>query len=143
MTQQNTLRQTKNVIYQLKRTHGRPITVRKNDTLTQGAATGEIARTFTSEDVKRALVLPAAEARKFVYDLSYIAANNNFVQGAYFDQADRFFVIDHDDVSFEITEDHQIIYQSRVFEILKVAETTDHRAWAILGKDTKSVASVP
>jgi len=48
--------------------------------------------------VRKAIPMPASTLRKFFYDLDYIAANNNFTQGGYFDVTMRFILIDGGDL---------------------------------------------
>lgn len=52
---------------------------------TESLRTGVVTRTFESTTV-RALVQPATRQRDFVYDISYLAANKNFVYGGVFDK---------------------------------------------------------
>lgn len=50
--------------------------------------TGEITKDETTTNIKKAVLMPETLARKFSYDLSYIAANKNFVYGGFYDRGE-------------------------------------------------------
>ena len=51
-------------------------------------ATGEVTPDENKVKIKKAVLMPETLARKFSYDLSYIAANKNFVYGGFYDRGD-------------------------------------------------------
>lgn len=50
--------------------------------------TGEVTPDETRVKIKKAVLMPETLARRFSYDLSYIAANKNFVYGGFYDRGD-------------------------------------------------------
>ncbi|MEK0345835.1 MAG: hypothetical protein QQN65_03250 [Nitrosopumilus sp.] len=50
--------------------------------------TGDVTPDETKVKIKKAVLMPETLARKFSYDLSYIAANKNFVYGGFYDRGD-------------------------------------------------------
>ena len=98
MAAQNVLRQITVILYKLKRQYGLRVTYFQFTSQTNNIETGDISRTYTQFIIKRAPVLPDNLDRSFVYDLTYIAANNNFVGGALFDRHLRKVIIDAKDL---------------------------------------------
>lgn len=67
--------------------------------------TGEKKETYGSKKVKKALMLAEVITEKFTYDLSYIAAGKNFVQGGFYSEGLRSVVILKSDVKAPTTQD--------------------------------------
>lgn len=51
--------------------------------------TGEKNDTVTPRSIRKALILTEIITEKFTYDLSYIAANKNFIEGGFYAQGKR------------------------------------------------------
>ena len=90
----NTLRQIKNIVYRLKRSHGVVATLRKRGADSYDVQTGTITRASSDIVIKRAIMLPAQVSRQFFYDLSYVAANKNFAEGGFADMNKSVAIID-------------------------------------------------
>jgi len=90
----NTLRQIKNIVYRLKRSHGVKATLRKRGADSYDVQTGAITRASSDIVIKRAIILPSQMTRQFFYDLSYVAANKNFAEGGFADINSSVAIID-------------------------------------------------
>ena len=131
MTFHNVLRQTRIIIYRLKRQYGLKLVYYRPETETHNVETGEIHRVWRSFVIQRAVVLPSTLDRSFVYDLTFIAANNNFVEGGYFDRNKRNVILDVKDVPKEITpnsNDHVEFGKER-YEILSTIFVEDRNIY--------------
>lgn len=116
---ENRLRQIRHIIYALKRAYGvRVIVLKPDDAGTYNLKTGQVLRTYTERIVRKCIVLTGREVRKFVYDLSYIAANKNFTYGGFFDINERLMIIDKKDLKdFVIDLNCIVTYNSRPYKI--------------------------
>lgn len=85
---------TKHIASTLRRQrkrYGRSVTLKNPTHVKRDLRLGKTTQTYTSVSIK-AVVLPDLEERDFVYDLSFIAANNNFTYGGLF-EVERIYVI--------------------------------------------------
>lgn len=94
----NNLRQTRLIIYKLKRAYGVSVHILTNESMTQDLKTGIIDRQEELIVVRRAIIITPKMSREFAYDLAFIAANKNFTYGGYFDTSKRIMIIDTKDV---------------------------------------------
>ena len=122
MAFQNVLRQITVILYKLKRQFGLRVTVYQFVDQTNNIETGEITRNYNTFIVKRAPVLPNNIDLSFVYDLTFIAANNNFVGGAFFDRKIRNVLFDAKDLpkDFVFTNDDHIEFDDQRYEIKRI-----------------------
>lgn len=130
---QNNLREIRKIIYRLKRSYGLRLTYYRPESQTHNVETGEISRVFRTIEIKRAILLPSKLDRSFVYDLTYIAANNNFVGGAYFDRNRRVIMLDGADVPRDFVPeiDDHLTFDSKRYEVLEVNATAQYRAFLL------------
>lgn len=135
----NNLRQHRLVIYRLKRMFGLPATVVRPDVTTHDVNTGEIQRAFTKIVIRRAILLPQNLDRSFVYDLTFIAANNNFVQGGYFDRDQRKMIVDARDLpkDFRFTLNDEVEFDNSRFTI-KTISLAENKVAYLLGLQTQA-----
>ena len=119
---QNVLRQISLILYRLKRQYGLKVAYYQYVSQTNDVETGEITREYNTVSIRRAPVLPDNLDRSFVYDLTFIAANNNFVGGAFFDRHIRTLIIDAKDLpkGMKPTKDDHIEFDEQRYEILKI-----------------------
>ena len=131
---QNVLRQITIVLYRLKRQYGLAVTIYQYKDQTQDVETGEIQRSYNTILVKRAPVLPNEIDRHFVYDLTFIAANNNFVGGALFDRKIRQVIFDAKDLpkNFVFTNDDHIEFDDQRYEIKKITALEKKKGYILL-----------
>ncbi len=122
------------VIYPLKRRFGIPATLYRLDSATNNIETGSQIKFYTRTAITRVVPLPQNTLRKFIYDLSFIAANKNFTYGGFFDWKQRIILVDGKDLpkNFEIDpNDHFEIEGIR--HSIKKLEIFEHnnKAWII------------
>ncbi len=111
-------RMIRKAIYRLKRDYGFPIRLYKITKVTLDLEAGTKTRRVKYKSIPRAVFVTARLYRSFVYDLSYIAANKNFVSGGFFDSEDRVIFIDWQDTrDFEIEVDDYIVYDNKHYLI--------------------------
>lgn len=131
---QNNLREVKKIIYSLKRKYGLQMTVvRPNDDETEiDYTTGRITRSYDQVVIRRGILLPANRKRTFIYDLAYIAANNNFTYGGLFDKNEREVIIEAKDLKgLEIDTSSHIVTQNKRYEILNINEFEDMSSYVL------------
>lgn len=131
MTFQNVLRQITVILYKLKRQYGLTVTYYQFTGQTHNVETGDISRTYTTYTVRRAPVLPDNLDRSFVYDLTFIAANNNFVGGALFDRHLRKVIIDAKDLpkDFIPTLQDHVEFDGNRFEIKTISHLEKRKGY--------------
>lgn len=122
MVAQNVLRQITVILYRLKRQYGLELKYLQYVSQTQNVDTGDISRVYTTITIRRACMLPDRLDRSFVYDLTFIAANNNFVGGGYFNRKTRLIIIDAKDLpnGFKPNDDDHIEFDDARYEILVI-----------------------
>jgi hypothetical protein len=119
----------KRALYKLKQNYGFPLDiyrVLRNDV---NLATGRKTVLKTKFPVRRAILIQAPMlARKFSYDLTYLAANKNFAYGALYDVESTAFLIAVDDLprGFVPTLDDYVIYNHKRYNVTE-AELLDHK----------------
>lgn len=104
--------------YKLKRDYGFPLRLYKITNVALDLEAGTKTRRVRYKSISRAVFVSARLYRSFVYDLSFIAENKNFVSGGFFDPEDRVILIDWQDTrDFEIEVDDYIIYDNKHYLI--------------------------
>jgi len=152
----NSLGFVKRLLYQLKQDYGSMIHIYKTISSDIDLKTGKTVVNRTVHKVRKAIVLPSILARKFSYDLSFIAANKNFTYGGFYDVNTRLVILDRIDLPKNYAlaiEDYVIIgtkrYDVKQFEVLEhdqgylltVKETVGMKAHQIL--TYKVVSNLP
>lgn len=146
---QNNLRQIKPLLYRLKRLFGKRITLNRPTAYATNLETGVSSRTYQVVPVRRAIVLPAQEIRKFAYDLAFIAANKNFTYGGFFDESSAIAIIDSKDLpnAFTPNLDDHLIIDSRRWNIGEAVASEGNYGYILRLKQVSStpdyVAPVP
>lgn len=130
---QNNLREIRKIIYRLKRQWGLRLTYIRPGQAVHDVETGEISRVFEKIYVKRAILLPSKLDRSFVYDLTYIAANNNFVGGGFFDRDSRVILLDGRDLPKDFKPDlnDHVEFDSIRYELLSINPTAQYKAYLL------------
>jgi hypothetical protein len=141
MARQNTLRQIKLIVYRLKRNYGIPATLRKPIQNDYDVTTGEVTRQYEEFEILRAVVLPVDVARKFSYDLSFIAANRNFVYGGFYDVNDRVVLLDAKDLPADETIDltWRMTIDGKIYEISAIEQAERKSAYVMKIKHTENI----
>ena len=134
----------RSIIYRLKRQYGHALTIRRPLAATHNVQTGQIVRTFESFVVRRAVVLPRNLSRHFTYDLTYIAANNNFVGGGFYDINDRLVLVDLRDLpaGFVFNLDDEAEYDGRRYAIRTAEKDEQGLAWQLVLRGVESQETV-
>lgn len=127
-------------IYNLKQRYGGEISVYRLDSASTNYETGVKTATKTVYDIRRAVILPAAEMRRFFASISFISASKSFVspgqQG--WDQSQRGFIIDSRDIpGFEFEPEDWIVYRDRRYDIVTAERLEYDTGWLIIGKEIK------
>jgi len=123
-----------NVIYPLKRRYGIPATVYRLDSTINNVQTGVQQKFYTRVPIVRIVPLPQNTIRKFIYDLSFIAANKNFTYGGFFDWKQRVILIDGKDLptGFEPDPNDHFEIEGIRYSIKKLeAFEHENKAWVI------------
>lgn len=125
----------------LKRDFGVPVNIVWRVSSTPNLATGAKAVIKDSLSVDRALVLPAALKRDFVYDLTVIASNKNFTYGGLFDLRSRRVILDSSDLpaDFEIKVGYYLIIWGQRFDVREVERFGGTNAYVLLVEQVTSV----
>lgn len=133
-------RMIRQTLYDLKKRYGDEITVYKLSSATTDYKTGVKAATTTSVDIRKAVVMPTSEVRKFFASISFISASKSFLspgqQG--WDQSQRGFIIDARDIpGFEFDPEDWIVYRGQRYEVVMIEKLEYDTGWLIIGKETK------
>lgn len=122
-------------LYTLKRTYGGRIDIYKQGAVTSNPRTGvkTVAKTVTP--IERAIILPAEVARQEVRGISLISANKGLVQGGWYDNSLRYFIIDQRDApDLLLTNDDWIVYRNKKYEIDEFREWEFDTCWVVTAK---------
>ena len=122
-----------------KRDYGVPIVVGRFQSSNLNTDTGAINPTFDIVTrIRKALVFPFRIQRDFVYDLSFIAANKNFVGGGFFDVKESSIVILRKDLptGHTLTLDDFVKIEGSLW---RVQDSFEHPSGKIIGFDVKNV----
>ena len=122
-----------NSIYSLKRRYGTSVTYHSFVSATKDLDAGEIAQVVLSLSIRQAVVLPEKMARRFIYDLAYVAANKNFTYGGFFDAKESVVAVDSVDLGVIIPKVDDIIFlNSGRYEIKKVADYPESKLYILI-----------
>jgi len=131
----NPLMFVRRVLYSLKRQYGFSLDIYRRTAGEADLKTGKmVGKKRQKFSIVKAIVLPTILARKFSYDLSYIAANKNFTYGGFYDINSRIVIIDAIDLpqDFEfIIDTDYVVYDSKRYDI-KTAEMLEQRQGFLL-----------
>lgn len=142
--QRNVLRQHKIIIYRLKRQYGMNAVLFSPDSTTHDLGTMKISRTWIETPIRRAIIVKSTEARKFIYDLAFIAAAKNFTTGGYFDEKKRLVIVDGKDLPLDLVPDLNMHFefQDRRWEINSIDRVEDRAGFAFVVTETKGSDTV-
>jgi len=133
----NQLSFIRKTIYQLKRRYGFPLDLYAIDfgnmKIDRGTGQKEVPK--IKYHINRAIVIPNQLARKFAYDLAYLAgATQHFTYGAFFDEDQKTIIIDIKDLpkNLKLTQNNFIIYDHKRFQIKIIMEAEHKQAYMII-----------
>lgn len=128
----------RHLVYDLKRDYGFPIVIVKTQSMTVDLESGVKRATSAYRVVNRAIFLPARAFRSFVYNLTFVATNKNFMAGAFFDPTDRTLFLDARDIDdFEISVDDRIIYNNEEYIVTEIHDFIAQTLFGIKMRFTK------
>lgn len=132
-------------LYDLKMRYGNEIQIYRLTSASTDYETGVKTATKQVIDVRRAVVMPTAEMRKFFASIAFITASKQFLapgnQG--FDQSSRGFIIEHRDLAevgeedFEFQPEDWIVYRGRRYDVEMIERLEWDSGWLIVGKELK------
>lgn len=119
ITFKNTFRQHKIILYRLKRNFGVTATFDEITALTHNLRTGVKSVSSTTHSVRRAIVLPGDLSKKFSYDITFLAGNNNFAYGAFFDDTLRSVIVLKSDLpsTFNLKLEYYVNIESQRYAV--------------------------
>lgn len=117
----------KSLLYSLKRQYGAPLDIHVLVDASTDATTGERTQTTNVYHVKLAIPLPNSRSRKATHSISQISQNKKFVQGGYYEQGVRDFLVDRNDIPSleDITTNDWVVFKGKKYQI-KVAEYNEY-----------------
>lgn len=118
-----------NLVYSLKRRYGHPIRWFHLVATMRNLDTGLLTATYLTQAINRAVVFPEKMDRSFIYDLSYIKANSNFIYGGEFDRKVTKMIIDGRDMQLGVTIklNDYIEYKTKRLEVKDIEHYCDDR----------------
>ena len=125
----NLLRHQKIILYSLERNYGLPCLWFHRQSTTKDVTTGKLTVVWKGTKISRSLLFDEITKRKFIYDLSYIAANKNFSYGAFFDPSERLLIVRSKYLkTVPVRSDHMEYGGSR-YEIVEVTPAENIEAY--------------
>jgi len=118
------------LVYDLKRDYGFQILIVKTLSVDVDLINGTKRPTFSYHSIKRAIFLPARNFRSFVYDLTYVASNKNFMTGSFFDPTDRVIFLDVRDID-EIAIDDRVIYNNEEYIVVEIQDFIEETIFGV------------
>ena len=136
------MNEARRTIRVLKRDYGKRVTIARYDYEETDDDTG-VSKIVVKEKtvVRRALISSERMKRSFVYDLTYIASNKNFVYGGLIDSSQASVIVDTADLpeGFTINQNDYVVIGEVVWQ---VEEAFAHESGAFIGYDLKKATGV-
>lgn len=131
--------QQRNLVYRLKRQFGREVYLYDFLSKTTARQTGESYSGYNIHFIRKGIILSSKEARRFAYDLSFIAAAKNFTVGGFFDMSERLVIIARKDLppTFELSISDRLTFDGRRYEVSNFEEF--EQSYAIICVALKNV----
>jgi hypothetical protein len=117
------------VLYKLKQNYGYPVDLYKTLENSENIETGRRNVRRAKYVLKKAVILTAAELkRQFQYDMAYVAANQRFSYGGFYDTEALYVIVDRRDLpkGFEITLEDFAVYDHKRYKFDK-AQLLEHK----------------
>lgn len=134
----------KRTLYDLKHRYGNEIQIYRLASASTDYQTGVKSGTVSVVDIRKAVVLPTQEIRRFFASIAFITASKQFLapgnQG--YDQSRRGFIIEHQDIEevspgFEFQPEDWIVYRGRRYDVEIIERLEFDTGWMIIGKELK------
>lgn len=143
LIQRRTSRAARLALYRMKRVAGVPVQIQDVTTSGFNPETGSSTVSRTVQDVRRCVTFSVKQTSRFEYDLSYVAANKNFIHGGIFNVGDRIFILDARDVpaNFEIRLDTtHIVFGSKKWDVASYEKLDHDVGYIIASRETQEAA---
>lgn len=132
-------------LYDMKHRYGNEIQIYRLASASTNYQTGAKTATKTVVDIRKAVVMPTSEMRRFFASIAFTTASKQFLspgnQG--FDQSSRGFIIEHRDLAeqnqetFEFQPEDWIVYRGKRYEVQMIERLEFDMGWLIVGKELK------
>ncbi len=119
------------VIKRLRARFGTTISITNNTTSTTNYTTGVETKVATTVTGVKAIVVQATSAKKFAYDIAYLAANTNFTYGGLFMRTAYVVILLKSDYSGTLTIESTITYNGIAYAIENIVTLTDLSGYII------------
>lgn len=126
-------------IYSLKQRYGNEISVYRLATSSTNYETGVKTTAVTSYDIRKAVVMPASDARRFFNSVNQISSMKQYLAPGNpgWDESNRAFIIAGEDLpNFEFEPEDWIVHKHARYDIVTITKLED-RGWLILAKELK------
>lgn len=138
----NHLRHITHILYDLKHRFNHTVVLRKMDSApTFDPETGVQTSSNTDHTIKKVIVLPLDSKREFEYDITYLAAGNNFTYGALYDSTHTVFIFtkrqlrDSDNSTYyTITQADRLILSGDIYEIKSISKMIGNLGYLVIAK---------
>ena len=129
---QNRLRQNKLIVYKLKNAYGQKGYLYQPASAVANIETGKVETSYTITRIRKAVLLPSELARKYVFDLGYMAAAKNFTYGGLFDRELRLVLISAAELKgAEPTLNDYFVLGSKMYKIEKAYMGEEDSSWLL------------
>lgn len=128
------------VLYKLKRNYGYPLDLYKILLTQEDISTGKKTVHRARYHLHKAVILTPAELKRlYQYDMSYVAVNQRFSYGGFYDTEALFLIIDRIDLprGLELTLDDFAIYRHKRYNFDKVEPLEQDLAYMIKMRESK------
>lgn len=119
------------VIKRLRNRFGTTISITNFTTTATNYTTGVETKTSATVTGVRAIVVQAVSAKKFAYDIAYLAANTNFTYGGLFNRRSYVVVLLKSDYSGTLTSESIITFGNNTYQIDNFIELNDASGYII------------
>lgn len=143
MSNPNMYASIQRTIYSLKQRYGDEIQIYRLSSASTDYETGVKSATVSVIDIRKSVVLPAAEVRRFFASVAFLTASKQFLspgnQG--FDEGSRGFIIEARDVyqtddTFEFQPEDWIVYKGHRYDVVNI-EVLEDLGWMVMCKELK------
>lgn len=119
------------VIKRLRSRYGTTISVTNYTTTGTNYTTGVETKTAATVSGVKAIVVQASSAKKFAYDIAFLAANTNFTYGGLFNRVSYVVILLKSDYSGALTNESIITFGSSNYQVEGFIELNDLSGYII------------
>lgn len=121
------------ILYALKRKWGTPADFYKTSVGSPNFVSGSRSVSRVKYPISELITSRVTTARKFEYDIGYLAANKNFTYGGFYEPGDRLALVDGDDIfdAGSISHEDYFIINGDRYNPIKVIELDLMSGWLV------------